>query len=137
MVLQRYDPRFDRPAGRGGIMSRTNAKRMVAVVALALGVVATPREPARGAVTRAEVERAIKDGVRFLVRKQRDDGSWPDADNRASTGTTSLITLALLTAGEKPDSPAVSKALGYLQQFTAEELRRTYSVALQTMFFAA
>ena len=38
-------------------------------------------------------------------RSKAPDGSWPDADQAARTGTTSLVTLALLTAGEKADSP--------------------------------
>ncbi len=62
------------------------------------------------AVTREEVERAIREGVRLLEEQQRADGSWADVENEAKTGTTSLVTLALLTAGEKPDSPAVRKA---------------------------
>jgi hypothetical protein len=104
---------------------------VVATLTLALA------SPALGAVTRQEVERAIRDGVRFLIRQQRDDGSWADADPRAQTGTTSLVTLALLTAGESPKSPAVAKALEFLQKYSAEELHRTYSVALQTMVYAA
>ena len=61
--------------------------------------------PPGAAVTREEVEQAIRDGVRFLKQQQRADGSWPDVDNEAHTGTTSLVTLALLTAGEPADSP--------------------------------
>ena len=56
---------------------------------------------ARGAVTREDVERAIRDGIRYLKQAQRDDGSWDDFNPQAKTGTTSLVTLALLTAGEK------------------------------------
>ena len=47
-------------------------------------------------VTREEVERAIREGVRYLKSQQRADGSWSDVENEAKTGTTSLITLALL-----------------------------------------
>ena len=53
------------------------------------------------------------------------------------TGTTSLVTLALVSAGEKPDSPTVRAALEYLRRFRPEELRKTYAIALQTMVFAA
>ena len=53
------------------------------------------------AVTREEVERAIHDGVRFLTQAQRSDGSWADVHTDTKTGTTSLVTLALLTAGQK------------------------------------
>ncbi|MBV8486936.1 MAG: DUF4159 domain-containing protein [Planctomycetaceae bacterium] len=91
---------------------------------------------AHAAVTREEVERAIREGVRYLKDQQR-DGSWPDAYSDARTGTTSLVTLALLTAGERPESPAVRKALEYLRSFTPDQLNSTYATALQTMVYAA
>jgi len=93
--------------------------------------------PCEAAVTREEVERAIREGTRFLKGLQRGDGSWSDVENEAKTGTTSLITLALLTAGEKPDSPAIRKAVDYLRNFGPNELHSTYAIALQTMVFAA
>jgi hypothetical protein len=99
---------------------------------LALAAVTTTR----AAVSRDEVERAIRDGVRYLKLQQRDDGSWPDVDEAAHTGTTSLVTLALLTAGEPINSPTITKALGYLREFGPDQLKSTYSVALQTMVFA-
>ncbi|MEO6807651.1 MAG: DUF4159 domain-containing protein [Isosphaeraceae bacterium] len=108
---------------------------LLATLAAAVVIAATP-SLTQGAVTRDQVEQAIRGGVRYLIRQQRDDGSWPDADQRAQTGTTSLVVLALLTAGEKPSSPSVAKAIDFLAQYTAEELHRTYSVALQTMVFA-
>jgi serine/threonine protein kinase len=85
-----------------------------------------------------QVDRAIRDGARFLTGLQRPDGSWVDFRNEASTktGMTSLITLTLLAVGDKPDSPAVSKALNYLRGFDPEQLRNTYTIALQTMVFA-
>lgn len=96
-------------------------------------------EPAacRAAITREEVEKAIRDGLRYLKGEQRADGSWPDSANEELTGMTSLVTLALLTAGEKPDEPHVRKALEYLRGFTPERLGKTYTVSLQTMVFAA
>jgi hypothetical protein len=92
--------------------------------------------PTQGAVTREDVERAIRDGVRFLKQEQRPDGSWEDTNPQAKTGTTSLVTLALLTAGEKPDSPVIRKALDHLRLFGPERLNSTYAIALQTMVFA-
>ena len=65
--------------------------------------------PAQGAVTREQVENAIKRGVRFLKDQQRADGSWFDVDNDAQTGTTSLVVLALLTAGEPPNSATMTR----------------------------
>ena len=88
-------------------------------------------------MTREEVERAIREGVRFLKGLQRDDGSWADVENDARTGVTSLVTLALLTAGEKPDSPTIRKALAYLRGFGPNDLHSTYAISLQTLVFAA
>src|SRR4051794_3933988 len=93
--------------------------------------------PVRAAVTQEEVERAIREGVRYLKQEQRADGSWSDVDSDAHTGSTSLVTLALLTAGERADSPTIRKALNYLRNFGADDLKSTYAVALQTMVFAA
>jgi hypothetical protein len=93
--------------------------------------------PARGAVTREEVERAIRDGIRFLKQRQRADGSWENYNDQTRTGTTSLVTLALITAGEKPDTPHIHRAIQHLRQFGPQDLHSTYAIALQTMVFAA
>ena len=95
------------------------------------------QKPSVAAVTREEVERAIREGVRFLIKEQRDDGSWADVENDARTGVTSMVTLALLTAGEKPESKAVRDALDFLRGFTPSDLRSTYAISLQTMVYAA
>lgn len=92
---------------------------------------------AGAAVTREQVENAIKRGNRFLLSGQRADGSWADVENDAHTGTTSLITLSLLTAGEPANSPKITRALDYLRGFAPEQLKSTYAVALQTMVFSA
>ncbi len=47
------------------------------------------------------------------------------------------MTIALLTAGEKPDSPAIRASLDYLRNFGPQQLRNTYAISLQTMVFAA
>ncbi|MGC8641285.1 MAG: DUF4159 domain-containing protein [Isosphaeraceae bacterium] len=112
------------------------ARLLIGLIAsfLLLGVL--PR-PVSAAVTTEEVERAIRDGVRFLIQAQRVDGSWPDVHTDTKTGTTSLVALALLTAGQKKDSPAVRGALDYLRKFGPDQLNSTYAIALQTMVYAA
>ena len=92
---------------------------------------------AQGAVTREEVEKAIHDGIRFLKERQKRDGSWDEFNPQAKTGTTSLVTLALLTAGEKPEAPHIHAALEHLRRFGPQELGSTYAISLQTMVFAA
>jgi Domain of unknown function (DUF4159) len=85
-----------------------------------------------------QVERAIRQGVRCIKQFQREDGTWDeDRANDALTGATSLATLALLTAGEKPSTLAIRKSLSFLRNYGPEELRATYAIALQTMVFAA
>jgi type II secretory pathway pseudopilin PulG len=111
-----------------------NTELVVAVITSVVFAFVVP--PARAAVTREQVETAIKQAVRYLKDNQRGDGSWVDADDVARTGTTSLIALALLTAGEPASSPTITKALDYLRNFSPEQLKSTYSVALQTMVFA-
>src|SRR5262249_39398927 len=68
------------------------------------------------------VGRAIREGVRFLKTQQRPDGSWPEVDASAKSGTTSLATLALLEAGEDPDSWAIRRALQFLRGFRPDDL---------------
>ncbi|GAC1474763.1 MAG: DUF4159 domain-containing protein [Isosphaeraceae bacterium] len=104
---------------------------------LAAVLLATSARPARAAVSREQVELAIKRGTRFLKDAQRNDGSWSDDGLSNHKGITGLITLALLTAGEPAGSATISKALDYLRGFTPEQLDNTYAVALQTMTFAA
>ena len=114
------------------------AMRLPLILAFLLALGASDLLPrARAGVTREEVERAIRSGVRYLIRLQRADGSWPEIDDDAKTGTTSLVTLALLTAGEPPDSPHIVNALQYLRKYDPGQLDSVYSVALQTMVFAA
>ena len=84
-----------------------------------------------------QVDHAIRGGVQYLKGMQRPDGSWSDVGNEAKTGTTSLSTLALLSAGEKLESPTIQRALDYLDVYSASNLKSTYAIALQTMVFAA
>lgn len=107
------------------------------LVLLVVGVLGRPAFAQKGDVTRADVERAIKEGVRFLKNEQKADGSWTEVEGKAKAGTTSLVTLALLTAGEPVTEPHIAKALDYLQRMTADEMNSVYSVGLQTMVFAA
>jgi hypothetical protein len=106
------------------------------VVALA-GELAPSRSTARAGVTSEEVEQAIVRGARFLKERQRADGSWPDAAANAPTGSTSLAALALLTAGEKPDSPVIQQTLRFLRGFGPQRLNSTYAIGLQTMVYSA
>ncbi len=110
---------------------------MLARVVASMLAVATWWGPAQAGVTSEQVENAIRQGVRFLKDQQQPDGSWTDADEQMKTGTTSLVTLALITAGERVDSPTIQRSLAYLRGFGAQQLRNTYAIGLQTMVYAA
>jgi hypothetical protein len=72
---------------------------LVGFIALLMSsLLSLDRGTACAGITSEEVEKAIREGVRFLKDRQGPDGSWTDADGGARTGTTSLITIALLTA---------------------------------------
>src|SRR4051812_45298597 len=107
----------------------------VATVVFA-ALVWTSCRPASAGVTADQVQQAIAQGVEFLKRQQREDGSWSSSqtsENGQDVGLTSLVTLALLTAGEPADSPVVAKALAHVRGARADGVARTYSVALQTI----
>ncbi len=117
-------------------MCRATPIVWISLILAGLGAdIATPT--AQGAVTREEVERAIRGGIRFLLKQQHEDGSWTDVEEASRTGTTSLVTLALLTAGESPDSDALRRSIDYLRRFDPNQLDNVYAVSLQTMVFAA
>lgn len=82
-----------------------------------------------------KVRKSIDEGVSYLRGQQRKtDGSWEiGPGGRAGTGGwTSLVILALINSGVKPDDEAIQRGLKYLRTTTPTE---TYVVALQTMAF--
>jgi hypothetical protein len=89
--------------------------------------------PASAAVTPEQVRRAIDEGVEYLRRQQKPDGSWATYGDYAG-GTTALCTLAMLNAGVPVDDPDIEQALGRLRQLPPS---KTYVVALQTMALCA
>ena len=118
--------RFPRKTCRPGLVC-------VSILIAAFGGQAT----AWAGVTGEEVERAIRGGVRYLKDRQRADGSWAEVDPQTQIGTSCLVTLALLTAGEKPDSATIQQSLDYIRRFRPDQLNSTYGISLQTMVFAA
>jgi Domain of unknown function (DUF4159) len=83
-----------------------------------------------------QVRKAIEDAKKYLRETQRDKGDWdPDIswERISPQGGTALALLALLVAGEKPDSPTVQRGLEFLRGVPPSH---TYTVGLQTMVFA-
>src|SRR5260370_182129 len=96
---------------------------------------ARAEETPRGLVGR--VRRGGEGGVQFLRDQENHNGNWELDGGLASMrpgGETSLVMLALLNAGVKPDDPIIERGLKFLRTV---DPRDTYVVGLQTMVFAA
>jgi len=110
---------------------------IVGLVAISLIVVGTA-EPARAQrvkrpeVTAVQVNQAITDGINYLKRQQKPDGTWDEIILGFTGGVTSLCTLALLTAGVPADDPGIQKALVQIRKFDS---KMNYVISLQTMVF--
>lgn len=85
-------------------------------------------------VTAEQVNTAIKNGVAFLEKRQRPNGSWGEIMVNEQGGVTALCTLALLNSGRTAEDESVKKALDYLEKST--EPNRIYSVAVSLLMFA-
>jgi hypothetical protein len=115
-------------------------RTLLAVAALSIIAIVAPqtgrgRQPAGKPVDAAQVLAAIERGVAFLKREQLPRGHWSEAGVAGyDGGVTALCTLSLLNSGVGTEDPVVRKALQYLRGL---ELDKTYTVALQTMVFAA
>ena len=88
---------------------------------------------ARSIRTQAAIDRAVK----FLLSQQGPDGSWNDmSSSDVVIGQTAVVTLALLSAGESHQSPALSKAIEFLRKGHFTPSYQTYSVALRACVLA-
>ena len=105
------------------------------ISALLAGMLLWAGAPVRAQVTAEQVRASIEAGVNYLKSQQnKTHGNWPEHGSEPGGGLSALCTLALLTAGEDVNSPAIQRALNYLRSLPAP--KRTYSTALQTMVFA-
>ena len=112
-------------------MARLLIAAPVLAVALLAAVPSAPAGPPKDLAEQVRV--AIRRGVQFL-RDQENGGKW-EIDPEALAyrgGQTSLVVLALLTAGVPPEDPAVQDGLKYLRGLNPD---KTYVVGLQTMAF--
>ncbi len=103
------------------------ATALVALMAVRAGAQERP------SLTAEQVRESIRQGVEYLLHEQSPRGTWDDMGQYPG-GVTALCTLALLTAGADPGSPAMQKSLDYLRGLEAS---KTYTVALQTMALCA
>jgi hypothetical protein len=112
--------------------------RVILAWMLVVGAVLPAPAAQRGKEPLVErVREAIERGIDFLRRQEDGKGSWERGGERASSanpgGYTSLVLLALLNAGVKPDDPVIERGLAFLRPIEPEH---TYVVSLQTMVFA-
>ena len=89
--------------------------------------------PPKETLTADLVRKAIKRGVDNLKKSQGADGSWTGVSAYPG-GSTALITLALLNAGERPNSPQIQKSLALI---LAIPRSKTYEVSLRVLALSA
>lgn len=86
---------------------------------------------AQGELRAEQVEDAINRASDFLLRQQRQNGSFGGfAGGGLSYDQTGLITLALLESGMEPQRPEMQKALTFLR---GKKFDTTYEMSLQIM----
>jgi len=94
---------------------------------------------AQGSISPADVQQAIDSLVQYFRlnqnRQPKDGpiGAW-QGHGDYNTGLTSLVVLALLSAGRKPADPEVARALEYIRGETPTQV---YEASLQTMALCA
>ena len=82
----------------------------------------------------AAINKAIDQGVQYLLGRQLLDGSWQYKQNTYRNGSTALVIYALLSSGLDPKHPAILRGLEYLR---TEPSDRTYSAGCELMALAA
>ncbi|AMV33161.1 hypothetical protein VN12_13630 [Pirellula sp. SH-Sr6A] len=89
-------------------------------------------------VTAPQVEEAIRRAVNFLYSEQESNGAnrggWREYETGYGCGSSALVTLALLSAQERPSDPRLKKALDYLRRTRPT---KTYEIALHCMALCA
>ena len=90
---------------------------------------------AQGSVSPADVQQAIDDLLQYFRRTQNRQakdgpvGAWQGHQDQ-KTGLTSLVVLALLSAGRKPSDTEVARAMDYIR---SEPPMQVYEASLQIM----
>ena len=117
------------------------AASVVLVVVTLISVMAQPcaaqrnrRNLAIKDVSAEAVRQSVAQGVRFLKDQRSRNGSWAKLTQIGDV--TALATLALLNAGEDPNSPLIKGSLDYIDSEMHEEVLTTYSAGLKIMALA-
>lgn len=85
-------------------------------------------------LTAEQVRRAIKLGIGALANKQLVTGGWPELRQDMDGGLSCLVTLALINAGWRTDTPSAEKAFNYILGLPRQS---TYVVSLRIMALSA
>ena len=85
-------------------------------------------------VTSESLDTAISNGVKFLLRQQRLDGSWLGPQHTHYRSMTGLVVYTLLKCGLPEDHPSVRLGLSWLDR---EEFHRTYDLGVALMAYGA
>ena len=83
-----------------------------------------------------KVNKAIDQGVAFLKKSQKPDGSWTTSQfflDGFPVGHTALCGLTLLECGVPADDPHVTKAAAFVRQ-GAPQVEKTYELSLAILF---
>jgi len=87
-----------------------------------------------------QVDQSIEHAVNYLLKHQRDNGSWSfvampgEGDD---VGETALVTLALLSSGVSHQSPELVKAIDFLKKSRVDDIHNgTYSIALRAAVYS-
>ena len=94
----------------------------------------TQRNAGATEVTAEAVRQSVAQGVGYLKDKRTRNGSW--AKHVKVGDVTALATLALLNAGEDPDSPVIQGSLDYIESQMDRSNLTTYSASLKIMTLA-
>ena len=130
-----------RTGGRWWALSA--AARLAVAVVMSAGWAGAAADPATNIaadhVTDGQVNDAVERMRGWLYAQQSADGSWEEGvkgtwkSKQPSGGVTALVTYALLASGESFQTPALARALDWLER---AELKGTYAVALRAHVWA-
>jgi hypothetical protein len=139
LIRSLYDTHRESPRFAASGCCHNGTVRRGSLPALLLTVLAGSALAADDEAHRRFVRRvndAIDRGVLYLVKQQREDGSWAGYESRYPMGMTSLALLTVLKCDYPRDSAVVKKAFKLLyERFKDQHAERlkTYSVAILMM----
>ena len=114
-------------------------KKYTIFVILVASILSSVCKPVLAAdLSEQEVKFAIERGKKYLIDKQKGDGSWTiDSAIEVRVGITSLCVLALINSGLTSQDPPVIKGLQYLRKISPEDLAGTFETYQNSLLIMA